>query len=301
MKKYPFVSIVICTQNRAEALKKYALNSILKLDYPDYEVIIVDDASKDKTQETLKGFKGKIKNLTIIKNNKAKGLCYVRNLGVKYSKGEIIAFTDDDCIVNKNWLRELAKPYRNRKVMVVGGKTYISNSNKIYNPNKKIYGCNMSFRKKIFEKFLFDTNIYFNKSSFHDETELIYRIEDKNLKVVYTGRAIVKHFREPAEYRKNVKIGELLNRIYMYTKKIRLITYYYLFFFALIFGNPQKKMLSIEKEEIVNEFDTIIGLFSPKQKRFYKSPWIFYVLLLEIPFKAKIRNYLEEKKTSYLV
>ncbi len=296
MKKRPFVSIVICTQNRAEALKKYALNSILKLDYPNYEVVIVDDASKDKTQEILKEFKDKTKNLTIVKNNKARGLCYVRNLGVKYSKGEIIAFTDDDCIADKYWLEELIKPYlKDKKVMVVGGKTYIGNSNKIFNPNKNIFGCNMSFRKEIFNNFSFDINIYFSKCSSREETELIYRIKNKNLKIIYADKAIVKHFLQPAKYRKNIKIGSPLNKIYMYAKKTSLIKYYFLFFITL-FGKQNKFTILTEEEEIVNGFDTLIGIVSPKQKGFYKLPWILYILLLKIPIKAKIKNYLEERK-----
>lgn len=296
MKNLPFVSIVICTQNRAEALKKYALNSILKLDYPNYEVVVVDDTSKDKTQEILKEFKNKIKNLTIVKNQKAKGLCYARNLGVKYAKGEIIAFTDDDCIVNKNWLKELVKPYKNKEVMVVGGKIYIGNSNNTFNPSKEIFGCNMSFRKNIFDNFSFDTNVYFNKCNSRDEAELIYRLKNKNLKVIYADRAIVKHFPQPAKYRKNIKIGSPLNKVYMYTKKIQLIRYYYLFFITLLFGKKKKITCSKEEEEIVNGFDTLVGLVSPRQKEFYKLPWISYILLIKIPFKAKIKDWLEKRK-----
>jgi len=297
MKKYPFISIVICTQNRAETLKNYALNSILKLDYPTYEVVIVDDDSKDKTQEILKEFKNKIKNLIIIKNTKAKGLCYARNLGIKFTKGEIIAFIDDDCIVDKNWLNELIKPYlKNKNMMVVGGKIYVGNSNKIYNSQKEIIGCNMSFRKKIFNRFLFDENLYFNKSGLHDETELIYRIKNKNLPITYTDKAIVKHFIEPAEYRKNKKIGGPLNLIYLYTKETSLITYYFLFITTLLFGKSKKSNLPTKHKEIINKFDSIRGLLAIKHKIYSKLPWIFYVLLFEIPFKAKIKNRLEKIK-----
>ena len=69
--KKPFVSIIICTHNRAESLDTLALKSILKLDYPHYEVVVVDDASTDNTQEVLKNTK--IRNLKIVRNEKNNG------------------------------------------------------------------------------------------------------------------------------------------------------------------------------------------------------------------------------------
>lgn len=296
MKKYPFVSIIICTHNRVEALKKFALKSVLKLNYPNYEVIVVDDASTDKTQNILEKFKSKTKNFKVVKNAKMKGLCYTRNLGVEHSRGEIIAFTDDDCVVDKNWLKELVKPYlKNKKVMVVGGKTYVGNSEKVFNPNKSIFGCNMSFRKEIFKKFLFDNNLYFNKCSYYDETDLIYRIKNKNLKIVYTGKAIVKHFEQQAEYKANVKIGSPLNRIYIYAKKISLVKYYALFLVTLLVGKRKKSRYKTDIKELMIGFDGIRGLLNPKHRTFFKLPWIFYVLLIELPFKAKVKNCLEER------
>lgn len=294
---YPLVSVVICTQKRAETLEKYALNSILKLKYPNYEVVVIDDDSKNKTQEILKKFKNKIKNLTIIKNNRARGLCYVRNLGVKYSKGEIIAFTDDDCIVDKNWLKELVKPFlRDPNIMVVGGKILIENSKRVHNNKKQIRGGNMSFRRQIFKKFLFDNSLHFNKCHLHDETELIYRMKNKNIKVAYVDKAIVRHFAQPAIYRKDVKIGSPLSIIYIYTKKTPLIKYYFLLFAALIIRKLDESFLFEENKEIICELNCIKGLLFQENRMFFKLPWIIYVLLIEIPLKAKIKGHLEEIK-----
>ena len=215
----PFVSVVICTQNRAESLNNLSLKSLLKLDYPNFEVIIVDDASNDNTKEIAEKYLLKIKNLKYIKNKKSKGLCYVRNLGIKNSKGEIIAFTDDDCIIHKDWIKELVKIYeKNKNLAGVGGKILIKNTNKPQNFKKEIFGCNMSFKKEIFSKFLFDTNLYFNKCSYYDETELINRIKNFKHKIIYSSKPIVQHFSHPAKYRKNQKIGCPLNLIYIYAK-----------------------------------------------------------------------------------
>lgn len=295
MKKKPFVSIIICTQNRAEALKKYALNSILKLDYPSYEVVVVDDASKDKTQEILKEFKGKIKNLTIIKNNKARGLCYVRNLGIKYAKGDLIAFTDDDCIVNRNWLKELVEPFLTDPIIsVVGGKIFIGNSQNIHNNEKQIFCGNICFKKEIFNKFLFDTDLYFNKCSTHDETELLYRLKKKGFRLFYNNKAIVRHFKEPAEYRKNKEFGEPMNNIYIYAKQTNFILYYFALFYALI---KIKRLNYVEKDydRLIISLRGLKKLFLSKNINLLKIIWILYIILLKIPIKAKSKNWKEEK------
>jgi len=313
MEKKPFVSIVICTHNRAESLDNLTLKSILKLDYSDYEVIIIDDASTDKTKEIVERYQDKINNIRYIKNNKSKGLCYVRNLGVKNSKGEIIAFTDDDCYVHKDWLKELANSYiKDKKVMVVGGINFIKNTKKI--SNKIIYGCNMSFRKEIFDRFIFDTNIYFNRCSWYDELDLIYRIKNKNLKIYFNKKVKVKHFQEIANYRSYVKLGFPLNFIYVYAKKISLIKYYFLFikYLFLVYKNLDKKLIKRESIDfglykinrimfspigiipLINRyFNGIRFLFD--HKSILKFPYIYYLILFKIPIKAKIKNIIEEK------
>ncbi|MBI3412767.1 MAG: glycosyltransferase [Candidatus Aenigmarchaeota archaeon] len=99
------VSIVVPTYNRADDIEQ-ALNSLLKINYPNYEIIVVDDASKDGTLERLKKFGNKIR---IVKRKKNGGPAAARNGGVKASRGELIAFTDSDCTVSRDWIRTLVK------------------------------------------------------------------------------------------------------------------------------------------------------------------------------------------------
>ncbi|MBI4167352.1 MAG: glycosyltransferase [Candidatus Aenigmarchaeota archaeon] len=99
------VSIVIPTYNRAKDIKK-AVESVLKTDYPNYEVIVVDDASKDNTIPTLK--KLKTKKLRVVQRKINGGPAAARNDGIKAAKGELIAFTDSDCTVSKEWISNLA-------------------------------------------------------------------------------------------------------------------------------------------------------------------------------------------------
>ena len=89
----PKVSVIIPTYNRSQFLK-VAISSVLNQTFQDYEIIIIDDASTDKTQEVVAGFEEKrIKYIRQIQN---KGEAVTRNTGIQNSEGEYIAFLDDD-------------------------------------------------------------------------------------------------------------------------------------------------------------------------------------------------------------
>ncbi len=100
------VSIIIPTYGRVKDIEK-AVESILKIDYANYEIIVVDDASKDNTMEILKKFK--TKKLRIIQRKHNGGPAAARNDGIKAARGKLIAFTDSDCTVSINWIKTLAK------------------------------------------------------------------------------------------------------------------------------------------------------------------------------------------------
>ena len=88
---YPLVSVILPTFNRAWTLKD-AIDSVLFQDYPNIELIIIDDGSEDNTQELLCAYKNKIMVLT----QKNSGVSAARNAGIKTSRGEFIALLDSD-------------------------------------------------------------------------------------------------------------------------------------------------------------------------------------------------------------
>lgn len=115
----PKVSVVVCTYNGAGRIKSL-LDSLKKQTYKNLEIIIVDDGSTDGTSDIVKKYP--FKRITHEGNNN-KGLADSRNKGVEVSKGDIIVFTDDDCVADKNWIKEIAKCYqKNPSVNGVGGK-----------------------------------------------------------------------------------------------------------------------------------------------------------------------------------
>jgi len=91
------VSIVMCTYNRASKLVR-AIESVVAQTYKDWELIIVDDASTDDTQNTIAAYKesNEIERLVYIKNNQNRGVSYSRNIGLSQVSGEYVAFLDSD-------------------------------------------------------------------------------------------------------------------------------------------------------------------------------------------------------------
>ena len=93
MTYYPLVSCVLTTYNRSKILKR-AITSVLNQTYTNIELIIIDDNSKDNTSDVVKIINNK--RIKYIRNTSNKGLSYNRNLGASLSKGEFVAFIDDD-------------------------------------------------------------------------------------------------------------------------------------------------------------------------------------------------------------
>ena len=89
--KQPLVSVILPTYNRAWALKT-AIDSVLFQNYPNIELIVIDDGSRDNTEELLKGYKNQIRVLT----QENAGVSAARNCGIEKSKGEFIALLDSD-------------------------------------------------------------------------------------------------------------------------------------------------------------------------------------------------------------
>ena len=117
-----------------------------------------------------------------------------------------------------------------------------------------------------------------------DEKELIDRIRNAGHKIIYSPKPIVRHFSHPAEYRKNQKMGDPLNIIYIYAKNHSLREYYSFIFNAILFNKNKSK----EKIYIVRGIDKLEGVCSPKNyKNWIKIPKVVFNLLINTPYKAR--------------
>ncbi|MBL8139604.1 MAG: glycosyltransferase [Acidobacteria bacterium] len=111
---YPGVSLIIAARNAAPTLTA-CLASLRALDYPDTEIIVVDDGSTDDTIAVASGA-----GVRIIRAD-GRGPSFARNLGVRECSNEIVAFTDADCVVPRHWLKTLVDALRTSEAGAVGG------------------------------------------------------------------------------------------------------------------------------------------------------------------------------------
>jgi cellulose synthase/poly-beta-1,6-N-acetylglucosamine synthase-like glycosyltransferase len=212
MEDFPFVSIIIPTKNE-EALLGNCLKSLNELNYPKdkYEVIIADGLSTDQTIDIAKKFDAKI----VI--NQGQTVAPGRNVGFANSRGEIIAFTDADCVVDKYWLTSAIKYFSDEKVAGVGGpnlappnetafgrairflflfgslvsgSVYVSDSQIIKNV-VSLPGCNAIYRSSALKKIMPSDETLLTC----DDVEMNYQILKKGYNLLYTNDILVWHYR----------------------------------------------------------------------------------------------------------
>ena len=210
---YNEVSIIISTYKRPDDLK-IALESILIQSVPPKEVIIVDDLNDLDVKEIVLKFKERECGMSFkyVHNIYGKSLTTARNIGAKYSTGDIILFLDDDVILEPDFLRELTKvysiipnakcvqgkitndyrfsPFWNKfyKIFLMWHQsdTYTvlasGKNTRTYQVNKLINcqwatGANLSIKREIFEEFQFDEKLI--KYCFGEDMDFSYRIYKK--------------------------------------------------------------------------------------------------------------------------
>ncbi len=115
-------SIVIPTYNRPQPLKT-CLDSLKTLEYKrdHFEVIIVDDGSEEPLDNIVNPYYHHL-NLTLIRQTNG-GPAKARNTGANAAKGQYLAFTDDDCTLDENWLSALENGFSKTSNAILGGKT----------------------------------------------------------------------------------------------------------------------------------------------------------------------------------
>ena len=201
----PDVSVIVPVFNAEETLQE-CVDSILDLDYPKekLELIFVNNHSTDNTEKILKRYEGEIK---ILYEDK-KGPAAARNKGLLNASGEVIAFTDSDCVVDRNWLKHLVTPLRNKQVGITGGKILakrpcneiesfgetIHDHNTAINVFKPPYVITMNWASRL--AVLKEAN-FFNEDFIRcEDAELSHRIFVSGYKIIYAPEAIVYHGNE---------------------------------------------------------------------------------------------------------
>ncbi|MFH1663863.1 MAG: glycosyltransferase [archaeon] len=209
----PEISVVICERNSEKFIEE-CIESVMQ-QKTEFELIVVDDFSADKTKEKIRKLQEKY-SINLIELKQHQGISRARNTGIKASKGKFIAFIDSDCVAGKNWLQELKKSFDEETVSVGGpnivpenagkkekifdellsllsgfGSDYVKNTEKIteasHNPS-----CNSMYLKKILQ----EMNGFNEKLSSNEDPEIDFRIKKAGKKIMFTPKAVVFHHRK---------------------------------------------------------------------------------------------------------
>ena len=212
--RYPFVSIIIPVRNVGKIIGQ-CLEGLNNLNYPKdkYEIIISDSESTDDTRAIVKKYGA------IFVSTPKRSVCAGRNEGFRAAKGEIIAFSDADCVMDKNWIVNCLKYFENHAVGAVGGPNITpaddtafakavgfvfdqaifsagSIHGRILNKIKEVKsipGCNVIYRREALDKVMpMDESLLEAEDYVTNQ-----KIRGLGYKLLYTPDTIVWHYRRP--------------------------------------------------------------------------------------------------------
>lgn len=131
------VSVIVCAKNEAENVKKF-FPYLINQNYPEYEIVLIDDASSDETLDIFEMYEKQYPNVKLVKvqNNEAfwGNKKFALTLGIKASSKEYLVFTDADCYPNsKDWLAQVTAQFTLKKTIVLGYGAYDKIKNSFLN------------------------------------------------------------------------------------------------------------------------------------------------------------------------
>lgn len=207
-------SVVIPAYNAEKTIGK-CLDSLQSQSFKDFEAIVVDDESNDRTAEAAKKFP----KARVLRQKHA-GPAVARNFGTREAKGGIVVFTDSDCVLDRDWLAEMLKPFDDASIVGVQG-SYKSNQKEIVarliqleieNRHEKMANkkdidfmgtYSAAYRKSVFMEMKgFDESFPIASG---EDTDLSFRINEAGYRMVFNPKAIVFH-RHPTSLLKYLKV-----------------------------------------------------------------------------------------------
>ena len=216
----PIASVVMCVKDVEQHIGK-CIESLLDQTFESFEIIIVGDASHDRTNQIINGFSDT--RIRYLENETNLGIARSRNRGLKLARGEYVFFTDGDCIASRNWIEEGSKLLKNGGFVGVEGRIcYVSeNHQKTFSDHvseNKFGGQfmtgNMAYRKSIIESINgFDENF-----TYFEDRDLALRAARKG-KIGFNPNMIV-YAQEQTMTPKNLleSANQIKNRVRLFRK-----------------------------------------------------------------------------------
>jgi len=200
----PKVSVIICVYNGGKTIGR-CIDSILNQDYDNYEIIVVNDGSVDGTESVCRGYGDKI---VYFRNKVNLGVAGARNRGFSLSRGDYVAYTDSDCVAEKNWLSALVRYALDNKVEALGGAVLTPGDlgffarcvGTLHKPAAILQSENIAkdipTANALFSKSLYSETKGFDETFrvSNEDTDLLIRMQLKGRDIHYEPRAKVYHY-----------------------------------------------------------------------------------------------------------
>jgi GT2 family glycosyltransferase/sugar lactone lactonase YvrE len=217
---WPRVSVVVCAYNAADTIGE-CLGSLGALTYPDFEILLVNDGSTDGTGDLGRRF-DRVRVIDIPNG----GLSAARNVGLHEATGEIVAYTDADVRVDRDWLTYLVQPCMTSDVVGSGGPNIVPDDDPwmaqcvARSPGgptqvllddriaEHVPGCNMAFRREALLAVGGFNPLYVKAG---DDVDLCWRLQARGWKIGFSPAALVWHHHRAtvkAYWRQQVGYGE---------------------------------------------------------------------------------------------
>jgi GT2 family glycosyltransferase len=242
-----FVSIVIANYNGENYLPT-CLESLLRTNYPNFEIIIVDDGSTDSSEQIVQQYSQRNEKIRVIKNSKNIGAAASRNRAISEVKGEILVFLDNDTEVTASWLTELIKTltksekigacqallldFENRELIQNAGVKlwaqtgwglpsyqWQKNEGKLSEEEIIAISACLAVKKNVFEK---SGGFDEQEAVVTEDLDLSWKICLVGYKILLSPSSIVYHHTKPVEERKNLRHNA--QKIYFHLTKNSLLS-----------------------------------------------------------------------------
>ena len=208
----PYISLVMCTRNRASSLDRclQALGK-LKADTP-YELVLVDNGSSDDTAAVLAEFKRQQQTPVVLVSEPRPGLSHGRNAGIKAAKGDIVVFTDDDCYPAEGFLTAISHCFQDTSLGFLGGRVLLFDPADLpitiqtldrivtlpawtYTQPGLIHGANCAIRREVLDRIGgFDTYLGAGTPCMAaEDTDLMQRASSAGFLGLYSPDPVVHH------------------------------------------------------------------------------------------------------------
>ncbi|MCW5891749.1 MAG: glycosyltransferase [bacterium] len=214
LERAPRVSVVVCAYN-AERTMEACLESLRHLNYPDYEVVVVNDGSTDRTLAISEDFARRYAADAsgprfVLISQANEGLSIARNVGAEAATGEIVAYTDSDCVPDPDWLYFLVYKFVRHGFVAVGGPNFPPPEPSLVpaavavSPGgpthvllddevaEHIPGCNMAFTKQAIAEVHGFEAIF---AAAGDDVDFCWRLQNRGHAVGFSPAATVWHYR----------------------------------------------------------------------------------------------------------